>query len=86
MHVFYKFETMDLDLEHKKNELMQWLSTLEDDYLIDKLMKLREKEKSDWWKEISKEEKESIENGILDADEGNLIDHSEVKNIYENGK
>ena len=59
---------MDLSLENKKIELIQWLSTLNDTSLIDKLMKLREKEKNDWWNEISAREKESIEKGIQDAE------------------
>ncbi|MFN2261887.1 MAG: hypothetical protein ABR595_07480 [Psychroflexus sp.] len=74
---------MDLNLENKKIELIQWLSTLNDTSLIDKLMKLREKEKSDWWNEISDIEKESIEKGIKDADNGKLTFHSNVKEIYE---
>ncbi|MBB4119980.1 hypothetical protein GGR32_002292 [Mesonia hippocampi] len=74
---------MGLSLENKKIELIQWLSTLNDKSLIDKLMKLREKEKSDWWNEISIKEKESIEKGILDADNGNLTSHANVKGIYE---
>ena len=55
---------MGLSLENKKIELIQWLSTLNDTSMIDKLMKLREKEKSDWWNEISASEKESVEKGI----------------------
>lgn len=74
---------MDLSLEDKKNELIQWLSTLKDKSLIDKLMKLREKEKSDWWNEISMDQKKSIEKGILDAANGKLTSHSNVKDIYE---
>jgi len=74
---------MDLSLENKKIELIQWLSTLNDSSLIDKLMKLREKEKKDWWNEISAREKESIEKGIQDADNGKLTSHSNVKGIYE---
>lgn len=74
---------MDLSLENKKIELIQWLSTLNDISLIDKLMKLRDKEKTDWWNEISASEKESIEKGILDADNGKLTSHSNVKGIYE---
>ena len=38
---------MDLSLQNKKIELIHWLSTLNDQSLIDKLMKLREKEKTD---------------------------------------
>lgn len=78
-----KFDLMHTSIENKKIELIQWLSTLDDQSLIDKLMKLREEEKHDWWQEISKEEKESIEKGIIDADRGNLSSHSEVKEIYE---
>ena len=74
---------MDLSFENKKIELIQWLSTLNDKSLIDKLMRLREKEKTDWWNEISLAEKESIEKGIQDAQDGKLTSHSNVKNIYE---
>lgn len=74
---------MDLSLENKKIELIQWLSTLNDTSLIDKLMELREKEKKDWWNEISASEKESIEKGIQDADNGKLTSQSSVKGIYE---
>lgn len=74
---------MDVSLENKKNELIQWLSTLNDQSLIDKLMKLREKEKTDWWNEISIDEKKSIETGIQDADNGKLTSHSSVKDMYE---
>ena len=78
-----KFNYMSLSLENKKIELIQWLSTLNDTSLIDKLMKLREKEKNDWWNEISENEKISIEKGIQDADNGKLTSHSNVKEIYE---
>jgi len=74
---------MDLSLENKKIELIQWLSTLNDKLLIDKLMKLREKEKTDWWNEISAAEKKSIEKGIQEAENGKLTSHSDVKSIYE---
>ena len=46
-------------------------------------MKLREAEKTDWWKEISKEEKKSIAKGIQDADSGKLKSHSEAKKLYD---
>lgn len=74
---------MNLKLQNKKIELIQWLSTLNDQSLIDKLMKLREKEKSDWWNEISTDEKKSIEKGIEEADNNKLTSHSNVKKIYE---
>ncbi|WP_037316651.1 hypothetical protein [Salegentibacter sp. Hel_I_6] len=74
---------MAIDLQNKKIELIQWLSTLDNEIIIDKLMKLRESEKADWWNEISEGEKESIENGIEDANSGNLRPQSEVRKLYE---
>ncbi|MBP8792520.1 MAG: hypothetical protein KBE41_06590 [Lutibacter sp.] len=74
---------MDINFQNKKIELIQWLSTLEDTTLIDKLMKLRIQEKTDWWNETLIEEQKSIEKGIEDADSGKLTSHSNVKKVYE---
>ena len=74
---------MAIDLQNKKIELIQWLSTLDNEIIIDKLMELRESEKTDWWNEISEGEKESIEKGIEDANSGNLKPQSEVRKLYE---
>ena len=73
---------MDINFQNKKIELIQWLSTLNDESIIEKIMKLRESEKTDWWTEISKEEKKSIEEGIQDADSGRLKSHSEARKLY----
>jgi len=74
---------MAIDLQNKKIELIQWLSTLDDEFIIDKLMELRDSEKADWWSDITEEEKKSIEKGIEDADSGNLRPQSEVRKLYE---
>ena len=74
---------MELNLQNKKIELIQWLSTLNDQSLIEKLMTLRKEEKTDWWNEISTTEKNSIEKGIQDANNGELTSHSNVKKVYE---
>ena len=74
---------MDINFQNKKIELIQWLSTLEDTTLIDKLMKLSIQEKTDWWNETLIEEQKSIEKGIEDADSGKLTSHSNVKKVYE---
>lgn len=74
---------MDIKIQNKKIELIQWLSTLNDECILDKLMEFRKKEKIDWCKEISEEEKASIKKGIKDSNSGNLNPHSEAKKIYE---
>ncbi len=73
---------MDANLQDKKIELIQWLSTLNDMNIINKILKLREKEKADWWNEISTEERASIEKGITDAEAGKLTSQTEVKKLY----
>ena len=74
---------MDIQTLDKKIELIQWLSTLEDIEIIEKLMKFRQQETKDWWNSISTEEQESIEKGIADAEKGNLQPHSTAKKLYE---
>ncbi|MBA4743787.1 MAG: hypothetical protein H2058_00890 [Muricauda sp.] len=74
---------MDINIQDKKIELIQWLSTLNDESIIEKIMKLRESEKANWWKEISNEEKKSIAKGIEDAASGKMESHSNVKKLYD---
>ena len=73
---------IELNIQNKKLELIQWLSTIEDASLLDKILALRKQEK-DWWDTISDDEKASIKRGIADADAGKLIPHSEVRKRYE---
>lgn len=74
---------MDSKILNYKLELIQWLSTLEDQSIIEKLINFRKKETEDWWNLISEEEKKSIEKGIEDADNNRLKPHSEAKKVYE---
>lgn len=74
---------MDTNLQQKKIELIQWLSTLTDASVIEKLLKLRKEEQNDWWDEISEAEKASIDKGLKDAEEGKLKPHSEARKAYE---
>jgi len=73
----------DLTILSKKMELIQWLSTIEDSSIIEKIMDLRKKESKDWWNSISESEKESIENGLKDAKAGKLNSHSKARELYE---
>ncbi|MGB0883974.1 MAG: hypothetical protein ACPG4W_08160 [Flavobacteriales bacterium] len=74
---------MEVNIQKAKIDLIQWLTTIEDSSVILKIMELRNTENKDWWNEISDVEKNSIELGISDADNGNLKPHSEAKKIYE---
>ena len=74
---------IELNILNKKLELIQWLSTIEDSSIIEKIMDLRKKESKDWWNSISESEKESLEKGLLDADAGKLNPHSNARKLYE---
>ena len=74
---------MEINIQNSKIELIQWLTSLEDKSLIEKIIDLRNKQTEDWWNEISSIEKESIEKGISDSKKGKINPHSEVHKVYE---
>ena len=74
---------LDFNIESKKLALIQWITSLNDVSMIDKILELKQKETKDWWNEISDEEKESIEKGLSDAESGKLKPHSEIRKKYE---
>ena len=60
---------------------MEWIMNLRDTQMIDELLSIAEK--SDWWTEISQEERNSINKGLQDISENKVFNHSEVKKQYE---
>ncbi len=74
---------IELNILNQKLELIQWLSTIEDSSIIEKIMDLRKEESKNWWNSISESEKESIEKGLNDADAGKLNPHSSARKLYE---
>ncbi len=74
---------IELKIQNKKLELIQWLSSLEDLNTINKIVQLKTNENKDWWNSIANEERLAIENGLADADEGKLNPHSKAKALYE---
>lgn len=74
---------MDIDLQQRKIELIQWLSVVEDPTVLEKVAVLKQSEDSDFWNEISAAERNSIDLGVADANSGNLKPHSAARAIYE---
>lgn len=73
---------MEMNLQATRLELIQWLSTIDNPSIIEKIMAILNNEKEDWWDNLSALEKESINKGIEDADAGNLKDHDQARKIY----
>ncbi len=75
---------MEMDIQNIKIDLIQWLTTIEDKLIIQKIAEIRKTQtKNDWWNEISDHERISIEKGISDGEKGKITKHSEVRKIYE---
>lgn len=74
---------VELTLQNKKLELIQWLSTIEDYSIIQKILDLRAHENKDWYNTVSDAEKQSIEKGLSDADSGKLTPHSDARKLYD---
>lgn len=73
----------NVEILDEKLQLIQWLSTVDDSKVIEKIMKIRNEETKDWWNSISDEEKKSIELGIADAEDGKMVSHSKARKLYE---
>jgi len=54
---------LELSILNKKLELIQWLSTVVDSSIIEKIIDLRKNENKDWWNSIAANEKAAIEQG-----------------------
>jgi len=70
-----------MNIQTKKYQLIEWITNIHDNKLIEKLFTIAEK--TDWWNAISETEKEQIEKGIKDIKEGKTVKHSVVRKRYE---
>ena len=73
-----------MDIQAEKLKLIEWLTTLSDQAIIEKLKLFKENftDKTDWWETLSESEKESLDQGIKDIEEGRTVPHSEVMKKY----
>ena len=67
-----------------KLELIEWLTKLEDEETLNYLKVVKDCRSSDgdWWNDLTDNQKQGIERGLLDIDEGKLIPHDEVMDRY----
>ena len=67
-----------------KLELIEWLAKLEDDETIEylKVVKDSKLSKHDWWDDLTSSQKQGIERGLRDIDQGKTTPHETVKKKY----
>jgi hypothetical protein len=73
-----------MNIQAEKLKLIEWLAGLNDQTIIERIKLLRETQstKADWWDELSIAEKEAIDQGLEDAQNGNVTSHEEVRKRY----
>ena len=73
-----------MDIQAEKLSLIEWISRINDKSIIAKLKKMQADYigSSDWWDKLNQEEKESIEKGLKDIEEGRVHSHETVQEIY----
>lgn len=74
---------MNAVLDFKKNQLIQQISSIKNGIVLDRISFLISKEvENELLEEISIKEKKSIEKGLIDSQNGNLISHTKIKASY----
>ena len=73
-----------MGLEAIKLELIEWLTKLDDQDTIQylKVVKDSSSDDKDWWNTLSDQQKQGVERGIKDIEEGRVTSHEEVKKRY----
>lgn len=71
-------------IEKRKIKLISIISQLYDTNTLEEIENILMNNDTNWWNKISESEKQAIEAGLQDAEEGKLISHEQViKNISE---
>ena len=72
-----------MNIETTKLELMHLLLQTQKESLLAKLKKVFEEEQTDWWDEMTEEEKQDIKKGLSQADEGEFVDNETVMKRFD---
>lgn len=70
-----------------RQELIQWINSLNDASLLNLLNSIRmsrKKDEKDWWEGLSISEKENIDLGIKDLNEGRIISSEDFWKRFDN--
>lgn len=71
-----------MDIIAEKLRLIEWLARLNDADILKEFIRLKNEKEKDWWDELSEEERAEIEEGLAQAERGDVIPHDEVMNKY----
>jgi len=72
-----------MDIQIEKLKLIKWLTDVNEPSVIKRFIALKNKEAADWWDQIGEEERAEIEEGLAEADKGEVLSHEEVMSKYD---
>jgi ATP-dependent protease ClpP protease subunit len=72
-----------MKLESRKINLINWISTIQEEDILAEMERIQ-KERTDWWDTISNEDKQAINEGLKQLDEGQYISRSEARKRIKN--
>jgi len=74
------------EIEQTKSNLIAWIEQLSDSYMLAALDSLRNSTTDgDWWENLSDTEKQHINEGIADEENGRVISSAEFWQNLKNG-
>lgn len=72
-----------MNIEATKLELIHLLLQTQKESLLVKVKKVIDEEQTDWWDDMDLEEKQEVETGLSEADEGMLTLHKKVMKRFD---
>jgi hypothetical protein len=75
-----------MDISTEKLDIIQRICEIQDNDLIDMIKNIIDipgSSKSDWWKQITQDEKDSINRGLNDLQNGKIFSHDQIRKKYE---
>ncbi len=72
-----------MNIEATKSELMQLLLNTRKESILKKIKQIFQEESSDWWTEMSAEEQAEIEEGIQQAENGEVVSHESLMKRFD---
>lgn len=72
-----------MNLQSEKLQLIEWLARLNNTTTLKRFIALKKEEEKDWWDELGTDEKAEIEEGLSQADRGEVVPHKEPMAKYK---
>ncbi|MFD2144581.1 hypothetical protein [Mucilaginibacter antarcticus] len=74
------------EIKQTKTNLIAWIEQLSDTKMLSVLESIKNsKTNGDWWEDLSVSQRENIDDGIRDVEEGRTVSSTEFWNRLKNG-